>query len=132
MRFLPFLVLAAACSSEPAAVVPGQAVAAAPKVTELSVQELKAAQQAGDVAVLIDVRTPGEFAEGHVPGAKNIPLDQLMARKGEIDATGPVHLVCRSGSRSARAASMLSLDGVEAVNVAGGTLAWQRAGFAVE
>ncbi|HET7755054.1 MAG TPA: rhodanese-like domain-containing protein [Anaeromyxobacteraceae bacterium] len=58
--------------------------------------------------VVVDVRTPQEFAGGHVPGAKNIPYDEIRARAGEIGGPDtPVLLYCKSGRRSAIAASAL-------------------------
>lgn len=108
------------------------AASAAPGTT--SVQGLKAAMDAGDV-VLIDVRTPQEYAGGHAPGAKNIPLSDLSSRISELDAhkDGEVHLICASGRRSAKATSMLAEAGfAKPINVEGGTQAWVAAGLPVE
>lgn len=58
-------------------------------------------------ALLLDVRTPGEFAEGHVEGAINIPVQDLGMRVGEITKGREVVVYCRSGGRSAVAAQML-------------------------
>jgi phage shock protein E len=58
-------------------------------------------------AVVVDVRTPAEFAGGHVPGALNVPLDALPARLGELPADRLIVVYCASGMRSARAASVL-------------------------
>ncbi|MCB9679668.1 MAG: rhodanese-like domain-containing protein [Alphaproteobacteria bacterium] len=101
---------------------------------EIDVKTLKSDLDAKKVPVLVDVRTPEEFAEGHVPSAKNIPLDQLGKRLDELEPyrEQEVYLVCRSGARSARAASLLGQNGIPTVNVAGGTLAWQAAGLATE
>lgn len=55
-------------------------------------------------AVIVDVRTPGEFAAGHVRGAVNVPLDALP---GTLDRARPVILYCASGARSAKAAKRL-------------------------
>jgi rhodanese-related sulfurtransferase len=113
------------------------AVQAAPSsettaIRTIDVDALERARADGSAQVLIDVRTPAEYADGHVPGAKNIPLDQIGSRMAELPTDQEIYLVCRSGSRSARAASLLSAEGRQTVNVAGGTLAWQRAGKAVE
>lgn len=56
----------------------------------------------GDRLSVIDVRTPEEFAQGHMPQAKNIPLDTLEAKLGELP-NGPVLIVCRSGNRAEKA-----------------------------
>ncbi|MES2459042.1 MAG: MBL fold metallo-hydrolase [Armatimonadota bacterium] len=73
---------------------------------------------------LLDVRTPGEWEEGHVAGAQWIPLPQLTHRLPEI-ADGPVATMCGSGYRSSLAASLLERAGVSnVVNVRGGWSAW--------
>ena len=83
-------------------------------------------------AQLFDVRTPEEFASGHVPGARNVPLDALDPATLEVDRSAPVVLICRSGSRSARAAAQLGAAGLQTINVEGGTLAWIAAGHPIE
>lgn len=71
-------------------------------------------------AVIIDVRTPGEFSSGHIKGSKNIPLNQIPAQVDKLKKTGkPVIVCCASGMRSAQAASILSNKGVEAINGGG-------------
>ena len=79
-------------------------------------------------AVLVDVREPAEYAEAHVPGATLMPMGQLGSRLAELDPSVPLHLICRSGHRSAAVGRALEVHGFETVNVAGGTLAWVRAG----
>lgn len=67
-------------------------------------------------AVLVDVRTPGEFSGNGLEGANNIPVQQLDKRLGDVgDKDDPVVVYCRSGSRSARAAQMLEQAGFEKV-----------------
>ncbi len=97
---------------------------------ESTVDQLAAAIEQG--APVIDVREPAEFREGHVPGATNIPMGQLTARLGEIDRDRPVHLVCASGNRSNAMADVLTANGFDAINVAGGTSAWIRSGRPIE
>lgn len=77
---------------------------------------------------LIDVREPDEFASGHVPGAQNVPLGQLESRLSEIPADDDVYVICQSGGRSARAADFLATQGINAVNIEGGTSAWIGSG----
>ncbi|ADB38700.1 rhodanese-like domain-containing protein [Spirosoma linguale] len=73
-----------------------------------------------DGAVLIDVRSPGEFAGGHVKGAVNIPLDQVDARIAQIKRYNkPIVLCCASGMRSARAKGLLISQGITDVHDAG-------------
>jgi phage shock protein E len=74
-------------------------------------------------AVLVDVRTPGEFAEGSVPGAINIPVDQIEGRLTTLPQHGEIVVFCRSGSRSSRAKSILDQHGFTHVTN-GGT--WQQ------
>ncbi|MEB3329291.1 MAG: rhodanese-like domain-containing protein [Candidatus Sericytochromatia bacterium] len=77
-------------------------------------------------AAFIDVREPDEYAEGHARGAQLRPLGQLPAWAGSLKATQPVVLICRSGSRSARAAAALEARGFKTLlNVQGGTMAWE-------
>ncbi len=83
-------------------------------------------------ALLIDVREPDEWQEGHVAGARHIPLGDLPARLAEVPRDRPVLLLCRSGNRSGRATALLREQGYDqATNVAGGITAWQRAGLLV-
>lgn len=74
-------------------------------------------------AALVDVRSPTEYAEKHVPGAKNVPVDELEKRMGELPKDHPVVVYCRSGMRAARAASLLRAAGYTAHNM-GGVDAW--------
>ncbi len=83
-------------------------------------------------ARLIDVRTAEEFADGHVPGAVNVPLDQLDARMGEIPRDEDVYIICQSGRRSARAVLTLTAAGLRPIDVTGGTSAWIAAGYPTE
>lgn len=97
---------------------------------ETTVDQLAAVLDQG--GPVLDVREPAEFREGHVPGATNIPMGQLTARLGEIDRNRPVHVVCASGNRSSAMADLLTANGFDAINVAGGTSAWIRSGRPIE
>lgn len=99
-------------------------------VKEAAFPELEQAQ--GEGRRVLDVRGPEEYAEGHVPGAELLPMAELPARLGDLPQGEPVHLVCRSGNRSAQAAEYLGGHGIDARSVAGGTDAWQRSGRPVE
>ena len=70
-------------------------------------------------AVVLDVRSPAEFAAGARPGSLNIPLGELDARAGELDASKPVIVCCASGTRSAMAAAVLARRGFKEVVNAG-------------
>lgn len=79
--------------------------------------------------LLVDVRTPSEFREGHIAGAVNIDLQQLSRRLGELPHDKPVVLYCRSGSRSATAANLLARAGYDNVYDLGGVIAWRAQGL---
>jgi len=81
---------------------------------------------------LIDVREAGEVAEARVKGARHMPLGRLSTRLGELDRDRPVAFLCRSGSRSAIAARAATKAGLDAANVKGGVIAWQRAGLPLD
>lgn len=71
-------------------------------------------------AVIVDVRTPGEYQGGHIKGSKNIPLNVLSDKLSEIKKWNkPVIACCASGMRSAQATSILKSNGVEAMNGGG-------------
>jgi rhodanese-related sulfurtransferase len=80
---------------------------------------------------LVDVRQPEEYEAVHVPGAKLIPLSDVVARTGEIPKQGPVYVICHTGPRSQRAADYYRNLGIEAYNVDGGTQAWAEAGLEI-
>jgi len=76
-------------------------------------------------ARLVDVRTPEEFAAGHVPGAVNIPVQELDRRMGELESRDqPVVLYCASGVRSGRAARILKDAGYSTVHNLGPMSRW--------
>jgi rhodanese-related sulfurtransferase len=81
---------------------------------------------------VVDVRTPGEYASGHVPGALNIPLDELERALPALSESGAeLLMVCRSGARSAKARALLAEHGVTVADLAGGTNAWAAGGHAL-
>ena len=81
-----------------------------------------------DGAWLLDVREDDEWAAGHAPGARHVPLGELSARAAEVPQDQAVYVICRSGVRSGRAAQALAAAGWEAINVAGGMQDWAAAG----
>jgi rhodanese-related sulfurtransferase len=98
--------------------------------TEATLEELEAARAAG--AEILDVREGDEYAEGHVPSARLMPLGIVPVRAHELPTGTPVYVICASGARSAQAAQILQRAGVDARTVAGGTSAWIRSGRPVE
>ena len=81
-------------------------------------------------AVVIDVRSAEEYATAHIPGSRNIPLNDLTARLTDVFGT-TVHVVCGSGKRSSQVARMLNERGYSTLNVAGGITEWYRSGHPV-
>jgi len=100
-------------------------------------KQLDRLRREGRPVDLIDVRTPAEFREIHATGARNAPLDSLdpeslMAERNGM-ADRPLYVICRTGNRAEQACRKLASSGCEnAVNVAGGTVAWEQAGLPVE
>jgi rhodanese-related sulfurtransferase len=121
-------------AAAPAAPAGSQAAPAAGSVRDLDVTGLKSDLDAKKVPLLVDVRTPGEYQGGHVPGAVNIPLQSLPERMNELAGhrDQPVYVICEVGGRSAQAARQLADKGFQAVNITGGTRAWREAGNPVE
>jgi rhodanese-related sulfurtransferase len=135
-RLLPTLLvpLLGCAGSAPAVAAPETPPAAASAARrDIDVATLRAELDAGRVPLLVDVRSPEEFAQGRVPGARNIPLDTLLA---QLEALGPadreVVLICAVGGRSAEASRMLLVKGRKPVNVLGGTQAWVSAHYPLE
>jgi len=103
-------------------------------ISVISPKQLQDRIQAGDTVDLIDVRTPVEFREVHAEVARNVPLETLDA--GAVlaghPASRPLYVICRSGSRGKQACEKIAAAGcTNVVNVEGGTMAWDQAGYAV-
>lgn len=102
-------------------------------VAQNSVNDLAEKLKADKNTYVIDVRRPGEYASGHVPGARSIPLHELTERIGELDKTRTVHVICAGGYRSSMACSLLLQNKFDnLINIEGGTQAWRKAGHAVQ
>lgn len=98
-------------------------------ITPLELQNILVAQPSSTV---IDVRTPVEFAEVHVPQARSIPLDELKPGSLSLPKEQPVYLLCRSGQRATKAAEKFVNGGfTRPIVVEGGTLAWIEANLPV-
>ncbi|MCB9882270.1 MAG: MBL fold metallo-hydrolase [Planctomycetes bacterium] len=94
-------------------------------VERLDVPAMRSLVDASDDALIVDVRTPGEYADGHVPGSANIPLNALQAHLEELPRGRAITLICRSGYRSMVAASLLHAAGHGPLSdLRGGWLAW--------
>jgi len=99
-------------------------------IRKITAQRLAERLQKGELSV-VDVRARDEWNEGHLPGARHIPLGLLPARIAELPL-GPLVMQCLTGSRSAIAASIVAARGKEVWNLEGGLAAWQQAGYPVE
>jgi rhodanese-related sulfurtransferase len=97
---------------------------AVPEISVTAVDELLAAG-----AALLDVREPSEWEAGHAAAAHHLPMGKLSL--DDLPEGRPLLVVCHVGGRSAAATDALVRAGVEAINVGGGMLAWQRAGLPV-
>lgn len=122
----------AACSgSEDASLATLPAAAAAPAAgAELSATDFAAASKRAGTTI-IDVRTPAEFADGHLPGAVNIDVQSpdFAARIAQLDPGATYAVYCRSGNRSAAALQLMQSAGLRsAYHLGGGIGAWQEAG----
>jgi rhodanese-related sulfurtransferase len=88
----------------------------------------------GDVranALLVDVRSVTEFRAGHIPGAINIPMDEIESRLVDLDANRPVVLICQGGQRARITAELLGPCRGDLAVLEGGTNAWKAAGLTV-
>lgn len=96
---------------------------------DLSPQQVAQLAERGDVT-LVDVREPYEWEAGRLAGARHVPLERLGEVARELDGT--IVFYCRVGGRSAMAADAFRAAGLPAHNLAGGLLAWERAGLPLE
>jgi rhodanese-related sulfurtransferase len=104
-------------------------------IADITPEELHSLLQSenGDRPVVLDVREPWEFHQGHVPGAVLIPLGELSRRAGELDPHMPVAVICATGSRSQSGAALLGQRQFKKIyNVTQGTHGWVRKGYSVE
>ena len=99
-------------------------------VPEIDVQTLAIERVAG--RRVFDVRESDEFEEVRVPDTVLVPLAMVPEEIEQFEGTDTVYVVCRSGARSRKAVEFLRANGIDAVNVAGGTLAWVEADLPTE
>lgn len=96
-------------------------------VNELSVTDLKSRRDAGTGPLVLDVREGWELDIARIPEVLHIPMNEIPARVGELDADREIVVMCRSGGRSMQVAQFLARNGFRSVaNLTGGILAWAR------
>jgi rhodanese-related sulfurtransferase len=105
----------------------------APRVPSIDVAEARRRLEADPRPFVLDVREPWEYALGHVPGARLLPLGELERRVAEVPKDRPILAFCQVGARSLAAAAFLIASGYPHVtNVDGGTGAWVERGYPTE
>jgi len=95
-------------------------------IPQIDVDELE--RRLADGATVLDVRTPDEYEQGHVPGAVHIPLQELPDRLTDVPAGDPLLVICQAGGRSQMACELLADEGRSVANVSGGTGRWVESG----
>lgn len=112
----------------------GRSVDSNTRVKAVNAETLYAQLQADENILLVDVRTPGEYEyEGHIPGARLLPLSALSARTEELPRDRAIVCVCRSGARSQSACEYLAAHGfTDVTNLAGGMIGWRRASLPIQ
>lgn len=89
------------------------------RIPSISTKELEGKMK--NKPLIIDVRSSAEFKGGHIPGAKNVPLQKIE----QFEPKGSCYVICASGMRSKRAVKLLKANGCQATNVTGGMSRWQ-------
>jgi rhodanese-related sulfurtransferase len=95
-------------------------------VAEITPTEFVERRARGESLTLLDVREEWELGVASVPDVVHIPMGEVADRLGELDRNREVVVLCRSGRRSLQVANFLQQNGFQAVNLAGGILAWSR------
>ena len=105
-----------------------------PRIQNINVVDLKKRLDAGENLFLLDVRSSMEYQyDGHISGSRLLPLNALRGRISELPADQPIVCICRSGNRSRFACEELAAAGFEnVINLSGGMMGWQMAGYPVQ
>lgn len=98
---------------------------------QVSVGQLERLIDRGQPLQLVDVRTPQEYSLAHIPGAINIPMEELAIRLEDIRTDSPAVLICHSGRRAELCRSTMAKQVANPTVLVGGTKAWQDAGHRV-
>lgn len=100
-------------------------------IEKLNAHEAKAELDGNKSIYILDVRQGYEFQAGHIKGAKLIPLNELGNRIKELPKDRQILCVCQTGSRSSFAVRQLNNAGLNAINLRGGLVGWQRSGYPI-
>ena len=133
LYLIPLFAMACASPEEPAVTLATQPEQTA-KLSAINIEEFKHRWDQGEL-ILIDVRTPNEFHDGHVPGARPIPLNKLTAEIPSLlqYKEQEMYLICAVGGRSGKAQQILQKEGfTKTINVDGGTNGWSSKGYPLE
>lgn len=134
MRHLALLILLAGVPACDALVDDAPSVRGADGIRTTRSTELKGRLDGGMTPRILDVRTPREFASGHIPSAENVPIDELQARLDglDLDRESEVWVICEGGARSLAASQVLARQGYLPVDVHDGMSGWRWKGFPTE
>ncbi len=104
------------------------------KIENITAPDLKNSLDTGEPVFLLDVRSAMEYQyDGHIPGARLLPLNALYGRVHELPADQTIVCICRSGNRSMIACEALAAAGFDnVVNLRGGMFGWQVAGYPMQ
>jgi rhodanese-related sulfurtransferase len=100
--------------------------------SQISPEELLAAAGQAGAPLVLDVRSPEEFASGHVPGARNVEYDEVAARLGELGPAREVVVYCERGGRAAKAEEVLRQAGFNVKHLTGDMSGWRAEGHPIE
>ena len=102
-------------------------------INEIDSESLHDRLDRGDDLMLVDIRTPGEVAQGKIPGSMELPMHLIPLRLSELPKDKDVILYCRSGARSYQACAYLIQQGhARVLNLRGGIIAWARHGYQID
>lgn len=101
-------------------------------INEIDSESLHQRMASGERILLVDIRTPGEIAQGAIPDALQLPMHLIPMRMNQLPRDQDVVLYCRSGARSYQACAYLMQQGYDRVlNLRGGIIAWARHGYPI-
>ena len=103
-----------------------------PPLPSVSAAELSEKLKNGKKPLVVDVRQPEEYRQGHIQGSKLIPLGQLSGRLKELPKNREIVFVCATGSRSKSATKRMIHEGYNAINMNGGMMSWARSGLSIK